>query len=447
METTSLLSLPTSSIALRARAEQERRRRAAEAAGIEELPLLTFRGGAAQAQRTTEREWILGGPAETGKTWAALYRLDSEARRWPNSQWALVRKTRASIDSTVLLTWKKVIALRGGVTPFGGEKPQWYDYPNGARVWLGGMDDPSKVLSGERDGVYVNQAEELSREDWETLTTRTTGRGAVTTTPMLFGDCNPSDPEHWILERAKAGALQLLTSRHEDNPSLHDGTDWTEQGRRTIASLDQLTGPRLARLRHGEWVSGDEDEAFLPSITMWDACQLALPPLGLREPLVLALDAAVSGDTFSVVGVSPWADLSAAVRYVRVWTPNGVALVYAEIERELRELIAGHNVLCLTYDPYQAHYMAQRLSDVIWTDPFTQGADRLEADRQLLDLILHRRIGHDGDTTLRQHLANAARQTDADERRLRIVKRTAEKKIDAAVALSMATARLLKLNV
>jgi hypothetical protein len=235
----------------RARAHKHRSARAAPTAPA-------FRGAAHEAQTTTAREWIISGPYETGKTWAALYRLDTEARNNPGGQYAIVRKVRADMDGSVLVTWGRVIAMRGGVVPFGGNKPQWFDYENGARVWVGGLDRPEKTLSGERDGIYVNQAEELEEHDWETIGTRTTGRGAVTATPMLFGDCNPGAEDHWIIRRRDAGVLSLLESRHEDNPALFTAAGQpTEQGIRTMAILDALTGIRYQRGRLGRWVGAE----------------------------------------------------------------------------------------------------------------------------------------------------------------------------------------------
>lgn len=216
----------------------------------------TFRGAAGHAQAITDHEWILAGPAESGKTMAAIWRLDHLLRTTPQSSYALVRKVAADIGPTVLRTYQRVIAMSGsGAVAYGGNNPQWYDYPNGARLWLGGMDRPGKVLSGERDGVFVNQAEELTLEDWETLSTRTTGRGAVTSTPMLFGDCNPGPATHWIINRP---SLTVLYSKHEDNPSLYDDAGTlTAQGQRTMAILDALTGVRNKRLRLGLWVSAE----------------------------------------------------------------------------------------------------------------------------------------------------------------------------------------------
>jgi PBSX family phage terminase large subunit len=230
----------------------ERRRR--QDVPSEQTP--QFRGAALRAQDITASEWMIAGPAETGKTFAALYRLDTLLRTTPKASYALVRKVAADIGPTVLRTYQRVLALSGsGATAYGGNSPQWYDYPNGARLWIGGMDRPGKVLSGERDGIYVNQAEELTIDDWETLSTRTTGRGAVTRTPMLFGDCNPGPSTHWIINRA---SLDVLYSKHEDNPTLYtDAGTITEQGRRSMAVLDALTGVRYKRLRLGLWVAAE----------------------------------------------------------------------------------------------------------------------------------------------------------------------------------------------
>ena len=242
--------------------ERERRRRKTTRATA-----IAFRGAADQAQRIKAPAWIVAGPAETGKTVAALWRLDHELATTPRAVGALVRKVKATIGPTALRTYDRIVAMSGsGATPYGGNNPQWYDYPNGARLYLGGMDDPGKVLSGERDFIYANQAEELTEEDWETLSTRATGRGAVTDTPMLFGDCNPGPADHWIIRRRDAGALVLLESRHEDNPTLYhpDGTI-TPQGIKSMAVLDALTGVRYQRLRLGRWV-GAEGQYF----TQWD---------------------------------------------------------------------------------------------------------------------------------------------------------------------------------
>jgi hypothetical protein len=425
-------------------AELERRRRERAA----RVPL--FRGAALEVQTITSPEWIISGAAETGKTFAMLYFLHMTLSKYPKARATLLRKVRATVYGTVLETWKRVIEFGDERPyPYGGVNPSMYIYPNGSRLWIGGMDNPGKILSAERDIIAVNQAEELDSKAWEYILTRTTGRGAVVPHPMTIGDCNPSSPEHWILQRHQAGHLKLLRSYHQDNPTLHDGRDWTAQGRRTLDTLSNLTGSRQARLFAGEWVADDGEEAFLPSIAMWDSCQAAIPALTGEQPMVIALDAAVSGDTFALVGVTRHPDNSDAVivREVRIWEPSGEALDYASIEAEIRALIRDYNVVQVNYDPYQLHYLSQRLSDVVWCKAFNQGADRLEADANLRALIIQRRLFHDGAFAgLRAHIGNADAKMDETGHKLRMVKRHANAKIDAAVALSMATYRALELN-
>lgn len=238
-----------------------------------EASRLAFRGAAAAIQELRLPEWIISGPAETGKTYAALSRLDYLLATTPRAQGVILRKVLADVAPSVLQTYLRIVAVsKSGGVLFGGNQPKWFDYPNGARLWIAGMDRPGKVLSSERDFIYVNQAEQLSLSDWETLLTRVTGRGAVTDMPMLFGDCNPGGSRHWIRERERIGALRLLQSKHEDNPTLFDEEgSITEQGKRTLARLDSLTGVRYQRYRLGRWASaeGVVYEAFDPTVHVW----------------------------------------------------------------------------------------------------------------------------------------------------------------------------------
>jgi hypothetical protein len=224
---------------------------------------LALRGGNRSLWESAAPEVMLAGPSETGKTMACLAKLDALLTLIPGAQAVLVRKIRDTIFPTVLQTYTRLIQpFAGGqsvnavgVRRYGGERPLWFDYPGGSRLWLAGIDDPGKALSSDRDFIYVNQAEELTPDDWQVLTTRATGRAGYPH-PQVFGDCNPGPPHHWIRHRP---TLRILESRHEDNPILWDADarEWTEQGRRTLAVLDALTGVRKERLRYGRWVSAE----------------------------------------------------------------------------------------------------------------------------------------------------------------------------------------------
>ncbi len=200
-----------------------------------------------------------------------------------------------------------------------------------------------------------------------------------------------------------------------------------------------------------EAFEASEVDAFLPDIALWDAClDTTLPPLGAHTPCILALDAAESNDTFGMVIVSqhPSDPARLAVRVARGYAPvKGQPLDFDAIEDDIRDIVKRYAVQQIAYDPFLLGQTMRRLTTGqprinTPVEPFPQGAARLESDKGLYDLITQRRIVHDGiQHDLREHLNNANRKIDHESRKLRIVKRAYAKKIDLAVALSMAAQR------
>ena len=210
----------------------------------------SFYGANKDAIECTETEVLVIGPAETGKTIALLWKLHRLAFKYKDASLVIMRKTLTSTYGTVLQTFKeKILGEDSPVKPYGGEKPQWFDYPTGSRIWIAGMDKSTRILSAGHDAIMVNQPEELTLDEWETLTTRTTGRAGHIKYPQLMGDPNPAYPQHWMYTRED---ITRFYSWHKDNPNLWDGENWTEQGMRTRAQLMKLTGVRRQRLFEGK---------------------------------------------------------------------------------------------------------------------------------------------------------------------------------------------------
>lgn len=224
-----------------------------------------LRGGNGLLFNSTEQEVICSGGAETGKTFACILKAHAICGTVAGAQGAIVRKAYNSLVGSVVKTYLRIVQPeKRGIQIFGGEKPERFIYPNGSTIWMGGMDNPSRVLSSERDFIYVNQAEELKLDDWETLVTRCTGRGAVIQHAQLYGDANPAGSMHWIRKRAAEIAadgkpkLRLIPTVHADNPSLYTREGiLTEQGQRSLAALDNLTGVRRKRLLEGIWATAE----------------------------------------------------------------------------------------------------------------------------------------------------------------------------------------------
>lgn len=225
-----------------------------------------------------------------------------------------------------------------------------------------------------------------------------------------------------------------------------------ERGERYYASETiRQTPSQMLRLHENQWVSAESE---FVEMVLWDLCNNPLPLVpGEKTPLVVALDAAVTGDSFALVVVSRDPDRpddGVAMRHCFAWEPQtGQPIDFAAPERACRELAANFNVTQFAYDDFQLHDFAMRLTKegVGWFFKFGQGAPRLVSDKLFYDLIVQRRWRHDGDIKFRRHIGNANKKQSADEdTKLRIIKKSAKRRIDLAVAGSMAASECLRLN-
>lgn len=207
-------------------------------------------------------ELLVSGPAGTGKSRACLEKVHAVMLANPGARALIVRKTQVSMTSTALVTFREFVlseAIAAGLVKwFGGSQQEaaGYRYRNGSRVTVGGMDRPTKVMSSEYDIIYVQEAIELTVDDWEALTTRL--RHGRVSFQQLIADTNPDSDMHWLHQRVVEGSTQMLQSVHSDNPVLiHPDGSRTEQGHAYLGRLDRLTGVRRQRLLEGLWVAAE----------------------------------------------------------------------------------------------------------------------------------------------------------------------------------------------
>jgi phage terminase large subunit len=220
------------------------------------------RGNCKLLLRCRDPEVLLSGPAGTGKSRACLEKVHAMCLLNPGMRALICRKAAVTLSSTALQTYQKFVAAEaiecGDVKYYGGssQEPASYRYKNGSVIGIGGMDKASKIMSSEYDLVYVQEATELTQEDWEAITTRL--RNWRVSFQQLLADCNPQAPTHWLKQRADSGRTTMLDTIHEDNPVLFDDYGQiTENGAAYIAKLDALTGVRYQRLRQGKWVAAE----------------------------------------------------------------------------------------------------------------------------------------------------------------------------------------------
>ncbi|HEY1188595.1 MAG TPA: phage terminase large subunit [Gemmata sp.] len=219
-------------------------------------------GNLAAFRDTRSQEYLLAGPAGTGKTFTNLARLLHFGDAFPRARMLIVRKTRVSLTETALVTWERDVLGEGhailGDRELSRAHRHAYKFPNGSVLVTAGMDKPDKVLSSEWDLIYVNEATELEEAEWEILGSRL--RANAGDYDQLIGDCNPSSPRHWLYKRCQAGKCKLYPTYHYENPRYYDyrARKWTEAGRRYVhGRLKQLTGSRRERFLYGKWVAAE----------------------------------------------------------------------------------------------------------------------------------------------------------------------------------------------
>ncbi|MEE9534582.1 MAG: phage terminase large subunit [Acidimicrobiia bacterium] len=212
-------------------------------------------------------EILLDGPAGTSKSMSVAFFLDQVASHYPGCRILVARKTRVSLTQSWMVTFQKAMHMAHGSGRdylFLGATNATrtsYNYNNGSVIVLGGLDVDTRQFSTEYDIVYVNEVNEITQADWESLNRAC--RNGVVGHNLLIADCNPDSEFHWMNLRCRGtakkgepenGRTKRFESHHEDNPWITG----TPEGLRYLDRLrNQLTGVRRQRLYLGEWVSAE----------------------------------------------------------------------------------------------------------------------------------------------------------------------------------------------
>lgn len=220
-----------------------------------------------------------------------------------------------------------------------------------------------------------------------------------------------------------------------------------------------LPPAQFQRMHRNQWVSSTE--TFVP-MQWWHACKRPNEEFPVidkkRHPVVVALDAAVSGAALGMwVGCRhPDYPDDVLELYAQKWEPGGVDKKIdffgtdenPGMEKELRRVLSEYNVIEVAYDEFQLHSFCSRLvkEGLAWFRPFPQGSERLIGDSLFQNMIRERRYWHRGEKSMAEHVQNADAKIDKEDRKIRIVKRTERLNVDLAVCAAMGCRELMRLN-
>ncbi len=175
------------------------------------------------------------------------------------------------LRESTLTTWEEDILGPDGMEFFGKvdrQNRKIYQYPNGSRVVIGGLNNPGKWLSAQYDIIYVGEVTQTTVQSWEIMNMRTRNYkmplgiidGRMRYVSQVIGDTNPGPPTHWIKQREAEGKLLLLPTTHQDNPAYWDEENqcWTDKGfDYVLGKLEALSGVLYDRYKLGLWVAAE----------------------------------------------------------------------------------------------------------------------------------------------------------------------------------------------
>ena len=360
-----------------------------------------------------------------------------------------------------------------------------------------------QVLSSEvatKHGLNVSACifDELHTQPTRALyDVMTQGSGDARKQPLWFFLTTAGTDRNSICWEVHQKAIDILEGRKADPRfypvifGLPDQADWTDEQNWYSAnpSLDATISIEKVRdayhkaletpadenmfrqLRLNQWVK--QSVRWMP-MNKWDECGGAFDLAALEGKVCYAgLDLSSTGDLTTIVLVfPPWEPDGAFIVLPFFWLPEenlplrvrrdhvmydkwekqgfiqtteGNVVHYGFIEQFICALGEKYNIREIAYDRWNASMMVQNLQDDGFTMvPFGQGfRDMSPPTKELMRLVLERKILHSGHPVLRWNMDNVFVRTDPAGN-VKIDKEKSTEKVDGAVALVMGLDRAMK---
>jgi PBSX family phage terminase large subunit len=192
---------------------------------------------------------VLVGGMGSGKSRMVIHEIEQSATQWPGMPIAVYRKTLPSLRDSTLAEWRNHCTHE--IWEF-RERDVQARCANGSFVNFRGLDEASKAKSTEYALLILEEADELTFEDFMFLKGRVRKKGPWPLRVILI--INPVDEDHWIYKefvknadayRSAGGLLVLHLSTFDNIENLPAG--YIEQ------NTAGMTADEIDRYVHGHW--------------------------------------------------------------------------------------------------------------------------------------------------------------------------------------------------
>ena len=165
-------------------------------------------------KRSDKKIVVEQGGTRSGKTYnILLWIIFHYCAKHTGHTITIARKTFPAVRSSVMRDFLDILKQHELYNEDAHNKSNHEYKLNGNLVEFVSLDQPQKIRGRKRDLAFLNEANELTFEDWQQIVFRTNGRIVI--------DYNPSDTFHWIYDRViPREDADFYQTTYRDNPFL-----------------------------------------------------------------------------------------------------------------------------------------------------------------------------------------------------------------------------------
>ena len=165
-------------------------------------------------KRSKKKIVVEQGGTRSGKTYnILLWIIFHYCAKYTGQTITIARKTFPAVRSSVMRDFFDILKQHELYNEDLHNKSNSEYVLNGNLVEFVSLDQPQKIRGRKRDLAFLNEANELTFEDWQQIVFRTNGR--------IILDYNPSDSFHWIYDRViPRDDADFYQTTYRDNPFL-----------------------------------------------------------------------------------------------------------------------------------------------------------------------------------------------------------------------------------
>jgi len=170
-----------------------------------------------KAYRSKSRITCLQGGTRSSKTYSLCQLFIVKCLEDTGRTFTIVRKTLPALKGTAYRDVLNILKEMELYSEENHNKSELSYLLNGNLIEFISVDQPQKIRGRKRNYLWLNEANELTYEDWTQLILRTT--------EQIYLDYNPSDPYSWIYEKVQTrDDCTFIKSTYKANPFLDEDT-------------------------------------------------------------------------------------------------------------------------------------------------------------------------------------------------------------------------------